>query len=417
LDETIEKGGLPLVDVLEVLGQVADGLHYLHSHGVIHADIKPSNILITPGRETKAHLIDFGMVQHTESDDTILYIGTYQYLHPDLKGNLRHVAGTSEQRGALRERVGPYIDIYALGIVAFRLLSADAPLPRPLSERSLISILRDRNEDLRDASSSFTIQMANLLLQMLTVRPSEEGIAAGTVSSICGSLERIAREAPSRRDKHRTIFTATDDAERTTSDVLAVSEALSRLQKITESLESATVGILRTAERIEAPVDKNADAEVLNEMTFAFSNASKRVRASWLLAILMTSVSFLLIASMVVSALVLAFFNGKGAWGMIFGGASVTTIIGVLLWRPFDRVFRATILAQQIEMIHLQATSSYKTTSDFERRIDICRESLEALRTLFSEHEFPSKLTAAQKHSTKTKRKLRHDKSMDRDKQ
>ena len=137
-------------------------------------------------------------------------------------------------------------------------------------------------------------------------------------------------------------------------------------------------------------MDNTADAAVLDEMNGAFSNASKRVRASWVLTIVMTGLAFLLIVSMVVAALLLAFLNGKGAWGMIFGGASVATIIGVLLWRPFDRVFRATILAQQIEMIFVQASSSYKTTTDFERRIDICREATEGLRTLFREHEILS---------------------------
>ena len=54
LNYVIESGGLPLIDAFGVLCQIADGLNYLHSKNLIHADVKPSNILISHDGDTKA---------------------------------------------------------------------------------------------------------------------------------------------------------------------------------------------------------------------------------------------------------------------------------------------------------------------------------------------------------------------------
>ena len=100
----------------------------------------------------------------------------------------------------------------------------------------------------------------------------------------------------------------------------------------------------------------------------------------------MTGASFVVILGMVVCAVVFAFVKEKPGWGLVFGGASVPLIIGTLLWRPYDRAFRATIISQQLEMIHVQAISAFQSTVDFEKRIAVCREAMQSLRTLLREH-------------------------------
>jgi eukaryotic-like serine/threonine-protein kinase len=59
LAQRIDKGALPVDDTLEICGQIAEGLEAAHEKGVVHRDLKPGNIKITP--EGKVKILDFGL--------------------------------------------------------------------------------------------------------------------------------------------------------------------------------------------------------------------------------------------------------------------------------------------------------------------------------------------------------------------
>lgn len=387
LESVIESGGLPLLQALEVLSQVAGALNYLHSRNLIHADVKPSNILITSEEDTGAYLIDFGMAHILESGTTTLFAATYKYIHPSLKS----VVGPFGKESSDPVILGPYIDIYALGVVAFRMFAGNEAVPHPLSEDALTMVFQNRNKELREVPVSFVRRLSTLVLQMLKVQADTGGTEGQTLSKKLRDLKGEALKALPRIVDHSRVITPLSHARGVSPHMPVVSETIERLQSIADSLESATSAMFRTSKTIEVLVDKNADSEVLSEMDSAFMTAKKRVGTSWSIAVVMTSITFLLITTMIVCAVVLAFVGGSGSWGLVFGGASVPLIIGVLVWRPFDRVFRATILAQQIEMIHVRASSSYRMTADLQNRLEICRDATEGLRTLFQEHEITSK--------------------------
>lgn len=88
--------------------QLADALHYVHARGVVHRDVKPANILLSPNGPK---LADFGIARIVDSarhTGTGLTIGTAPYLSPE------QVTGTP---------VGPPADIYALGLVLLEALT------------------------------------------------------------------------------------------------------------------------------------------------------------------------------------------------------------------------------------------------------------------------------------------------------
>ncbi len=104
-------------ELIPILISVADGLAGLHASGVVHRDVKPSNILLAPSR---AKLADFGLARSDDaaegSDLTApgTAVGTMAYLAPDV------LAG---------EAAGPPGDIYALGVAAFTGLTGSMPRP------------------------------------------------------------------------------------------------------------------------------------------------------------------------------------------------------------------------------------------------------------------------------------------------
>jgi eukaryotic-like serine/threonine-protein kinase len=90
-----------------VLANSLTGLDFLHTNGVIHGDIKPSNILIAPPNRVK--LGDFGLARRASNEEGSLLKGTTKYMAPEL---------LSGQFGA----VGPASDLYSLGFTAYELM-------------------------------------------------------------------------------------------------------------------------------------------------------------------------------------------------------------------------------------------------------------------------------------------------------
>lgn len=140
LDDRIHDELLPLPTVARVLSQVAAGLDYAHSQGVIHRDIKPKNILFDS--RGIAYLADFGIARLHEGSEHISgaggFIGTAPYASPE------------QCRG---EELTPASDIYSLGVVLYEMLTGvlpyqgptplaimhkhiSEPVPNPLKDRS-----------------------------------------------------------------------------------------------------------------------------------------------------------------------------------------------------------------------------------------------------------------------------------------
>jgi serine/threonine protein kinase len=107
------RGSLPVAETVRTVAEVASALDALHAVGLVHRDVKPSNILLHP--DGGALLTDFGLAKrHDYSTVTRpgVLVGTLDYLAPEIL------------RGA---NLSPSADIYALGCVAFECLAGHPP--------------------------------------------------------------------------------------------------------------------------------------------------------------------------------------------------------------------------------------------------------------------------------------------------
>ncbi len=110
-----------------VLDQILEVLAFAHAHGVIHRDIKPDNVLVDD--EDEVVLLDFGVARlkdHARS-------GTSAY---DMLGTVDYAA--PEQATGNRRRIGPWTDIYCLGIVIYELVCGRLPFWAPSPVQSLM---------------------------------------------------------------------------------------------------------------------------------------------------------------------------------------------------------------------------------------------------------------------------------------
>lgn len=112
LDDKLGKGEVKLTEMAHILKRVAEALDAAHAKNIIHRDVKPSNILFDSTGE--AFLSDFGIAKSKPiaDDEGEWLVGTPAYMSPEqVKGN--HVDGRS--------------DVYALGVVLYRLLTGQLP--------------------------------------------------------------------------------------------------------------------------------------------------------------------------------------------------------------------------------------------------------------------------------------------------
>lgn len=104
---------LPIARAVDLAAQVALGLHAAHRAGLIHRDIKPQNIIVTP--DGRAHISDFGVAKSplsTALTETGVAFGTVDYLSPE----------QAQGRPAT-----PLSDVYALGVVLYEMLTGRLP--------------------------------------------------------------------------------------------------------------------------------------------------------------------------------------------------------------------------------------------------------------------------------------------------
>jgi serine/threonine protein kinase, bacterial len=123
LQAVLADGPLDPVRAARIIGQVANALHAAHKVGLVHRDVKPSNILLDEG--DFAYLIDFGIVQaadETQLTGTGSVIGSFCYMSPE-----RLQAGQVDARS----------DVYALACVLYECLTGSAPFPGDSAEQQI----------------------------------------------------------------------------------------------------------------------------------------------------------------------------------------------------------------------------------------------------------------------------------------
>mgnify|MGYP001738613890 FL=1 len=172
-----EKGTLPPSVILPLLAQTARALQVVHEAGVVHRDVKPSNILVN--QEGLAKLLDFGIssgANQLPMTATGMVMGTAQYLAPE------------QATGAAATAAG---DLYSLGVIAYEALAGT----RPFTGATAVDIAYAHvNDPVPALPEQVPANVRELIYALLSKKPSDRPT---TAQDLARRLDRIIIGLPS----------------------------------------------------------------------------------------------------------------------------------------------------------------------------------------------------------------------------
>ena len=185
---------LNAVEVLSIMEQTARALYAAHEDGLVHRDVKPGNLLITPGGKVK--ITDFGIARVADQvalTATGQVMGTVQYLAPEQ---------------ATGKQATPSTDIYSLGIVAYEALTGRRPFT---GESQMVIAMAQINDKPPAMGQDIDQRVQDLVLSCLAKKPNQRPGSALDLSNRARALrlqlEGISPTEVFNQDQTQTVST------------------------------------------------------------------------------------------------------------------------------------------------------------------------------------------------------------------
>jgi eukaryotic-like serine/threonine-protein kinase len=161
-DRIKRDGPLPVAEAVRVIKEVVEGLRFAASRGLIHRDVKPANVLMTP--EGRVKITDLGLALQTEDDDERVTrdgttVGTVDYMAPEQARDSRATSVRS--------------DIYSLGCTFYYLLVGMPPFPGGDLVEKLRRHFTTGAPDVRLARPDVPEPLARFIQRLMAKRPED----------------------------------------------------------------------------------------------------------------------------------------------------------------------------------------------------------------------------------------------------
>ena len=186
LKEKISKGILKTKEALDIIKQVAEGLETAHEKGVIHRDIKSTNIMVTANSRIK--IMDFGLAKIKGSDFVTRIgttMGTVAYMSPE-----QAQGGSSDHRS----------DLWSMGVILYEMLAGKLPYTGEFEQAIIYSVINNEHELVSEINSEISFEVDSIINRLLAKDKTQRFQSATEFLSELKSVQSESKEKPSEKE-------------------------------------------------------------------------------------------------------------------------------------------------------------------------------------------------------------------------
>lgn len=179
-----DNGALPIDRAIDLSIQICAGLGFAHRSGLVHADVKPQNMLVTPQDVVK--VTDFGIAQALNN--------TQPQQKADVVWGSPHYFAPEQARG---DQPTPQADVYAIGIVMFELLTGDLPYVGSNQQELAMAHIREPIPSVSDFRPGVPDRLAKMIYRAMAKDPRDRYRDADQLGNILTKFRDQARDMTS----------------------------------------------------------------------------------------------------------------------------------------------------------------------------------------------------------------------------
>jgi len=230
LGEVLQDGPLSVPRAIDVARQIAQGLAAAHRAGVLHRDVKPSNVMLSGNRAT---LIDFGIARRLGGDARLtatgMVVGSPAYMAPE------QIRGHADAR----------TDVYSLGAVLFEMLTGRPPFAAATTHDQLAAVLSEPAPSVRSFCPDVSLELDALLSRWLAKEPSTRPQGADhALRELAWAIAKAERAEPGLSHRERVLQAVADAAHPTA--LVGRHRALGAIDgALRDVLEQGEAGLIR----------------------------------------------------------------------------------------------------------------------------------------------------------------------------
>ncbi len=199
LADIVPEGGMPLGQFLKIAVPLADAVHAAHEKGILHRDLKPGNVMVTPQGRVK--VLDFGLAKLARESALVMAAGPHTTSDGQIIGTLFYMAPEQAEGKTVDHRA----DIFALGVMMYELAVGLRPFAGETNVSVLTSLLRDTPKPLTEIRHDLPPVLSDILQRCMEKDPEKRYSSAAALRA---DLEALGGQSALRAPAPRWAYAA-----------------------------------------------------------------------------------------------------------------------------------------------------------------------------------------------------------------